>query len=153
MGGLKLPVSLSDINKFENRNSSISVNVYSYEKLIYLLRISEHNYKRERTVNLVLNSDDTKQHYCWIKDICKLISLPTSKYSHVRYVCFRCLNTFNCEKSLAYHHEYCTSFEVIKIELTDEGSNIYFKNHSRSMRVPFIVCADFESFTPQPSKF
>ena len=67
--GLKFPVNLSDINKFENHNSLISVNVFGYEKLVYPPRISEHNYKRESTVNLLLISDDKKQHYCWIKDI------------------------------------------------------------------------------------
>ena len=66
---LKFPVNLSDIDKFENHNSSISVNVFGYEKLVYPLTISKHNYKRESTVNLLLISDDTKQHYCWIKDI------------------------------------------------------------------------------------
>ena len=77
--GLKFPVNLSDINKFENHNSSISVNVFGYEKLVYPppLRISKHNYKRESTVNLLLISDDTKQHYCWIKDASKLLSLRT----------------------------------------------------------------------------
>ena len=38
------------------------------QKLVYPLRISELNYKRESTVNLLLISDDTKQHYCWIND-------------------------------------------------------------------------------------
>ena len=60
--GLKLPVSLTDINTFENRNSSILVNVFGYKKLVYRLTISEHNYKRESTINLLLISDDTKQH-------------------------------------------------------------------------------------------
>ena len=149
--GLKFPVNLSDINKFESHNSSISVNVFGYEKLVYPLRISKHNYKRESTVNLLLISDDTKQHYCWIKDICKLLSLQTSKHGHVRHVCFRCVNTFNSKKSLASHHEYCKSPEAIQIEFLEEGSKISFKNHNRSMRVPFIVYADFESFTPQLS--
>ena len=45
--GLKFPVNLSDINKFENHNSSISVNVFGYEKAVYALRISKHNYKLE----------------------------------------------------------------------------------------------------------
>ena len=140
---------MSDINKFKKHNSSISVNVFGYEKLFYLLRISEHNNKRENTVNLLLISDDTKQHYCWIKDISKLLSLQTSKHGHIRHVCFRCLNTFNSEKSLASHHDYCKSYEAIKIELPEEGSKISFKNHIRSMRVRFIVYADFEAFTPQ----
>ena len=59
--------------------SAISVNVFGYEKLICPLRISKHNYKRESTVNLLLISDDIKRHYCWIKDISKLLSLQTSK--------------------------------------------------------------------------
>ena len=44
--GLKFPVNLSDINKFENHNYSISVNVFGYENLVYPLRLSKHNYKR-----------------------------------------------------------------------------------------------------------
>ena len=41
--------------------------------------------------------------------------------------------------------------EAVIIELPKEGTKIYFKNHDRSMRVPFIVYANFESFTPQLS--
>ena len=73
----KFPVKLSDINKFEKHNSSIPVNVFGSEKLVYSLKISEQNYKRESTVNLLLISDHTKQHYCWIKDISKLLSKQT----------------------------------------------------------------------------
>ena len=113
---------MSDINKFENHNYSISVILFGYEKLVYPLRISKHNYKRESIVNLLLISDDTKQHYCWIKDISKLLSLQTSKDGHVRHVCFRCPNTFKTEKSLAFHHGYCKSHEAIKIELPKEGT-------------------------------
>ena len=90
---LKFPVNLSEINKFENHNSSIFVNAFGYEKLVYPLRISANNYKHASTVNLLLISDDTKQHYCWIKDIGKLLSLQTSKHGHGRHVCFICLNS------------------------------------------------------------
>ena len=56
--------------------------------------------------------------------------------------------TFNSKESLAYHCEYCKSYEAIKIELPEEGSKLSFTNHNRSMRVPFIVYADFESYMP-----
>ena len=75
--------------------------------MVYRLKISMHNYKRESTVNLLLISDDTKQHYCWIKDISELLSLQTSKHGPVRFVRFRCIDPFNCEKSLASRHEHC----------------------------------------------
>ena len=127
MGGPIFPVTLSDISKFENHSSYISVNVFGYEKLVYPLRVSEHNFKREITVNLLFISYDTKQYYCWIKDISKLLSLQTSKYGHVRHVYFRWLNTFNSKKSLASHHENCKSYVAIKIELPEEGSKISFK--------------------------
>ena len=119
--GLKFPVNLSDINKFENHNSSISVNVFGYEILIYPLRISKHSYKRESTVNLLLISYDTKQHYCYIKDISKLSHLQTSKHGHVTHVCFIFLNTFNFDKSFASHYDDCKSYEAIKIEVPDKG--------------------------------
>ena len=77
------------MNKFENHNSSISVNVFGYEKMVYPLRISKLNYKCESTVNILLISDDTKQHYCRIKDVSKLLSLQTPKDGHVRQLCFR----------------------------------------------------------------
>ena len=125
--------------------------MYSVTKnLVYHLRISKHNYKSESAVNLLLISDNTKQYYHSIKDISKLISLQTSKHDHVQHVCFRCLNTFNSKESSS-HNEYCKSYEAIEIELPEEGSKISFENHNRSMRVPFIVYADFESFTPQQS--
>ena len=80
-----------------------------------------------------------------------MLSLQTSKDGNVRHVCFRCLIFFKTEKSLASYHEYCKPHDAIKIELPEKGSKISFKNHNRSMRVPFIVYADFESFTPHMS--
>ena len=61
-------------------------------------------------------------------------------------LCFRCHNTLNSEKSLASHHEYCKSSEALKIELPEEGSKIYFKNHNRSMRVP--LCEYMQILNP-----
>ena len=58
---------------------------------------------------------------------------------------------FQFRKSLASCHEYCKSYDGIKIEIPEEGSKISFQNHNRSMRVSFIVYADFESFTSQLS--
>ena len=77
--------------------------------------------------------------------------MQTSNDGHVRHMCFRCLNIFKTEKSLPSHHEYCKSHDSIKIELPKEGTKISFQNHNRSMRVSFIVYADFESFTTQLS--
>ena len=41
------------------------------------------------------------------KDLYTGNGLKTSKHGHFRHVCFRCLNSFYSDKSLAAHHEYC----------------------------------------------
>ena len=84
-------------------------------------------------------------------DINKLLSLQTSKHGHVRHMCIRCLNTLKSERLLISEHEYCKSYEAIKIELHEEKSKISFRNHNRSMRFPFVAYADFQSLTPQLS--
>ena len=91
-------------------------------------------------------SDGEKTHYCLIKNMSRLLSSQTSKTEHVQHFCFSCLNPFHSKESLSKHLEYCNEHEAVKIEMPKEGSILSFTNLNRSMRVPFIVYADFESF-------
>ncbi|EDO32941.1 predicted protein [Nematostella vectensis] len=64
----------------------------------------------------------------------------------------KCLNSFRCKQSLEKHSECCDNHEAVRIEMPkiDKDGNlphIKFKNYNRKMRVPFVVYADFESFT------
>ena len=49
-------------------------------------------------------------------------------------------------EALNKHSEYCSQHAAQTIELPEPGTMLSFKNYNRSMRVPFIVYADFESF-------
>ncbi|KAG1651863.1 hypothetical protein GQR58_026696 [Nymphon striatum] len=144
---IKFPVDLKSIDRFEKQNASISINVFGYENEIYPLRISK--YTRENVINLLLISDEDKQHYCLIKNMSRLLASQTSNKKNSRLFCLRCLNSFNTQKALNTHKEYCDTNEAVKIELPEKGTKLYFKNHHKSMRVPFVVYADFESFTEQ----
>ena len=43
---------------------------------------------------------------------------------------------------------YCSNHDVVKIELPNEENNtLSFNNYNKSMRVPFVIYADFEAFT------
>uniref|UniRef100_A0A6P7FDE5 Uncharacterized protein LOC114329202 n=1 Tax=Diabrotica virgifera virgifera TaxID=50390 RepID=A0A6P7FDE5_DIAVI len=114
---LEAPMSLSHITKFEKINS-ISVNVYALElnqvkeKQFYEVvpaRLTQN--KLDRHVNLLLiqnkyfpklndydapPSDDEnieiKYHYCWIKDMSRLVSSQLSKNSNKKYICDISLN-------------------------------------------------------------
>ena len=144
MTGIVNPVQLNAIDKFERQNPTISINVFGHEESVCPLRVSKC--EDREVVNLLLISDDEKRHYCLIKSMSRLLSSQTSKRNGVQYYCMRCLNPFHSQESLDKHLEYCSAHEAVKIEMPGEGTTLSFKNYNRSMRVPFIVYADFESF-------
>ena len=154
--GIEFPVSLKQIDKFENQNN-YAINVFGYEKVVYPLRISKKNDNScEQVINLLLIANEETNHFCWIKNMSRLLSSGINNHQHKRYFCYRCLNSFHSEKSLEKHKEYCQNNEAVKIEMPmikdDEGKflgpeYLKFKNHYKKQRVPFVVYADFECFT------
>ena len=149
--GIEFPVSLKQIDKFEKQNP-YAINVFGYEKVVYPLRISKKN---EQVINLLLIADEETNHFCWIKNMSRLISSKISKHHGKRHFCYRCLNSFHSVKSLEKHKEYCQNNEAVKIEMPirvdDKGNTfpvyIKFNHFHKKMRVPFVVYADFECFT------
>ena len=144
MTGIVYPVQLNAIDKFERQNPTISINVFGHEESVCPLRVSKC--EDREVVNLLLISDDEKRHYCLIKSMSRLLSTQTSKRNGAQYYCMRCLNPFHSQESLDKHLEYCSTHEAVKLEMPGEGTILSFENYNRSMRVPFIVYADFESF-------
>ena len=151
--GIEFPVSEEFVDKFENQNP-YAINVLGYEGVVYPLRISKK--KDEQVINLLLIANEETNHFCWIKNMSRLIYGDVSNHHGKRYFCYRCLNSFISVKSLDKHKEYCQNNEEVKIEMPmfkdDKGKflgpkYIYFKNYYKKQRVPFVVYADFECFT------
>ena len=148
--GIEFPVAAlgtNHIDKFERQNS-YGINVLGYENNEPTL-IRRSNKLNVPKINLLLISTDETNHYCWIKNISRLIRY--NKHKEPRYYCDNCLNSFYSEKSLETHREYCLNHEAVKVEMpmNEDGSPkfITFKNRNRKMQVPFVVYADFECFT------
>ena len=77
---------------------------------IYPLRIS--GLQRAHVVNLMLISAGEKSHYCWIKDVGRLLSSQTTDDGHnKKFYCQRCLNSFSSPTALDNHERYCKSNE------------------------------------------
>ena len=154
--GIEFPVSEEFVDKFENQNP-YAINVFGYEGVVYPLRISKKNeHSCEQVINLLLIANEETNHFCWIKNMSRLISKQKSNHNGKIHFCYRCLNSFISVKSLDKHKEYCQNNEAVKIEMPmfkdDEGKflgpkYIYFKNFYKKQRVPFVVYADFECFT------
>ena len=147
MEGIEYPVSLKDIDKFENQNQTICITVFGYDgKIVYPLRNS-NNMDREHKIRLMLIEKDGVKHYCLVKNISALLASQVSKDKRKRYFCDRCLNPFWCEESLNKHLEYCSNHKAVKVKMPDEGTILKFKNYHMSERVPFMIYANTESLT------
>ena len=146
MKGIKYPVSLKDINKFESLNSNISITVYGYNKKdkVYPLGVSPYK-NRDNKIDLLLIEDGGKSHYCLINDLSRLISMQVSKHCGECFLCDNCLKPFKSKESLDKHKEYCYNNECVKINMPEKGSILKFKNFCKSERMPFTVYADTES--------
>ena len=154
--GLKFPVKLDQIVIFEKLNPQIAINVFGFEdKVVYPLRLSKRKSEQrersenEQTINLLLISDGEKQHYCLIKSLSRLLSSQVSGHKESNSFCLNCLNHFPNEEKLKIHEEYCLKNQAIRIEMPEEESLVTFIHHNRSIKVSFVVYADFEAFTEE----
>ena len=114
-GGMKFPVKLRDIDKFEKLNPRIAINVFGHEEKIYPLRIS--GLKRENTVNLLLIHDGERSHYCLTRDMSRLLRSQVTNHEESVVFCLRCRSHFQSEESLTNHEIYCSDNEELRIEM------------------------------------
>lgn len=149
--GIDFPVSVKDINKFEKLNSNISINVYTFDnnsKTVNVLRCT-NNIKTYHIHLLLLTkqcNETRKSHYCWIKDLAKLITCQVSKAKVKTFFCDRCLNFFYHQEKLEKHKIYCVQQNECAIEMPiGNAANVEFKNIGNQVPTPFIVYADIET--------
>jgi hypothetical protein len=140
--GIKYPTELNNIQLFERLNN-ISINVFGESNTnIYPLYITKYRY--ERSIDLLLISNNTISHYCWIKNFNGLVSTQYNNHNETKYFCKKCLHGFTTEALLEKHGSDC--IEDVKIILpTEEDKLLEFKNIGKQMKVPFIIYADFEA--------
>ena len=127
-----------------------AVNVYrTGNEKIQPLRISKQ--KNAEPINLLLISMIQTNHYCWIKNISRLLTAQITKHNGKREFCHRCCNSFTTKKALEKHDKFCVNHEAIESEMPVDKDgkpmNIIFKNYNRKMRVTFVIYADFECYT------
>lgn len=151
--GLTFPVAVPDINKFEQRNPNVSVNVFEVggEGEITPLRVV--NEKEDHTDLLLYRDGSGSSHYVYIIDFARLIRPQIARGSNKITVCKRCVAyresrqcVPNPETWLKEHLRLCVANSPTQIRMPKEGENILkFNDYDQEIRVPIIVCADFEA--------
>ena len=82
----------------KKNNPSISINVFGYEEEVYPLKISKD--KKIINIDLLLISDEKKQHYCLIKNLSRFIRSKLTKHHETAEICRSCLNHFPDKKKV-----------------------------------------------------
>ena len=142
---IPVPVSVSKMDKFENNNPTISINIFGFEQNgIFPLRITKQT-GRQHHINLLYLTQGDKTHYCLIRNLNKFL-YRTKTSNQTFFYCPYCLHGFIRKQPLDMHIEYCSKNGPQKIQLPKPGENILqFKDFEKTLAVPFICYADFES--------
>jgi hypothetical protein len=152
-----MPVSISDIRKFERNNPKVSVGVYglSKEKFIYeVFPIKHVPDEKETHIDLLFMEEEGKQHYAYISDFDRLVSNQLSRHKTATKICKRCLTVHQSAEKLWEHQKDCNKNPVAKVVMPepyeDKQGNIVqpiveFKNWQHSTELPIVIYADFEA--------
>ena len=143
MDGMKYPVRIQDINKFERLNNiSVSVFAINEDQKIFPLRITTSKDHDCHHVDLlyITDEDGETSHYTLIRDLSRLVSPQINKHNGKMFICNFCLHACQSEEILKRHKERCSlhnaqssyhNQEKIRCSLT--RSNVSFDYHSRFM--------------------
>ena len=133
--------------------SEYTVNVLGYSALdgVHPIRISKHYTSDKTTINLLMISNEDQQHYVLVNNMSRLVGMQTNKHKTKTHICLNCFNTFSIEKSFKQHTESCLNNEAVKINMPKKGTTIKFDKFGKALKVPFVIYADFESYTEKVS--
>ncbi len=139
--GLSFPITINQLDNFEKRNESISVNVFGWseEEGLFPLRVTEFR-GRTHHVNLLLLED---KHFCLITDLGKLCFTQT-KHESKKFICNYCLQHQNSEEKHLEHVLDCMQHKIQRVSFSNKDV-LKFESHGKQMDMPVIVYADFES--------
>ncbi|KAB0805086.1 hypothetical protein PPYR_02056 [Photinus pyralis] len=167
--GINFPVSLPQIPKFEKQNPDLSINVYGLIRKSVSNYVTVPLYlskdKKEQHVNLLMIQDDyeidrndlddaynvdkcqdktIRFHYCWIKNLSRLVHSQLTKHDRKLYICDRCLHYFNSQAKLDNHELDCRKMNKCKLNTPKPGTTISFKDYQFKQTAPFVMYCDLE---------
>ena len=138
------PMTLGQLTKFEQNNSSYSVNVFGLddetkEIITYYLT---PNVKENHT-NLLLLEKNGINHFLLIRNLGRLCARQLGHKHHVKYHCDRCLYFFKTKEKFENHLELCKKHNVCSVKFPDKDF-LKFENYHKTLPVPFVIYADTE---------
>ena len=150
--GINFPANNNDIDKFEELNHDVSVNVFEVdeeqEQIVIGRKLKNKDAKCH--IDLLRIDEDDISHYVYVKDCSRLLNSQKSKFRNKSYFCKYCHTGFGTQELLNKHYEKgCMEVEGQQIEMPTPDEKLKFKHHFKKLRCPFVIYADFEGLTEE----
>ena len=133
-------MKITDIDKFENLNTQLSINVFEYTKdedndyKLVPLYISK-NFENRRIIDLILY----KNHYILLKKLHVFIG----KHDNC-FVCRNCLSSYSVQSELITHKKLCGNKNK-SVYIPSKETHVKWNKYYQKMPIYSIIFADFES--------
>ena len=136
---MKFPVGPKEITQFE-KFSEVSVNVFSWDKILFPCYVTQYTDKKYHVNLLLLNN-----HYWSIRNLSALVSAQSGVKRSKTFICHFCLSAFKNKGKLIFHRQLCNK-EGQRYETPTETANkLAFKNYQNMVEAPMVLYADIES--------
>ena len=148
--GISFPTPLNEIPKVKKQNN-IAINVLGFDnktKKERILYVSEMKSENIPSCNVMLITKGSTSHYCYIKNLSRLLYSQQHSEGNNYHYCVRCLQGFSSQAVFQKHTTLCrgASSRPTRIDMPEKGKNtLKFQNHQRQMKAPYVIYADFES--------
>ena len=83
-------------------------------------------------------------HYLAVKKLSALLRGITAN-NNADFYCLNCFWSYSTKNRLEWHKKVCENHDYCYVEMPGEGNKILKYNHGeKSVRLPFVICADLE---------
>ena len=133
-------MKITDIDKFENLNNQLSINVFEYSKdedndyNLIPLYISK-NIQNRRIIDLILY----KNHYILLKKLHVFIGKHDNSF-----VCRNCLSSYSVQSELITHKKLCGNKNK-SVYIPSIETHVKWNKYYQKMPIYSIIIADFEA--------
>ncbi|GBC44997.2 uncharacterized protein LOC114537920 [Rhizophagus irregularis DAOM 181602=DAOM 197198] len=130
------------ISKYKEYNPTIALCICEWRdhRLCPIYVTDRDDAEGRKIIDLVLISNGEKQHYCWIKNMSRLVNKRT-KDGHATFVCRWCISHFTHQQEIHDKHvAICRGLkktpQADRMPSVKKGNDIYeFKNWKRRMQM------------------
>ena len=91
----------------------------------------------------MITDDNNRWHYLAVKSLPTLLRGITSNH-HGDFYCLNCFHSYRTLNKLKKHERVCNNHDYCRIDMPKEHEKIKYLPGEKSLKAPFIICADLE---------